>query len=111
MNHPVSDSSRQFLATHVSSENASEPFGLGSASLERLLNLEDPDEVGGELTGRGPLVLTGDALAVVVLHEVQQRGPCDGPRIDALHQDGAQVIAFSTVGARIGVELLLVLVG
>src|SRR6476661_4223665 len=95
----------------VPSENASEPFGLGRASLHRLLNLEDPDQVGGELTGGGPLVLTRHTLAVVVPDEVEQRGPGDGARIDALHQDGAEVIALRAVGARVGVELLLVLIG
>src|SRR3981081_3277171 len=92
------------------SENASEPFGLGRASLQFLLNLEDPDQVGRELAGGSPLVLAGHALTVVTADEVQQRGPGDGARIDALDQNGAQVVALGAVGARVGVELLLVLV-
>src|ERR1700750_1834225 len=92
----------------VSSENASEPFGLGRASLQRLLNLEDPDQVGGELTGGGPLVLTCHTLAVVVLDEVKQRGPGDGAGVDSLQHDGAEVESLGAVRAGIDVELLLV---
>src|SRR5829696_8386116 len=76
-----------------------------------LLDLEDPDQIGGELTGGAPLVVARHPLAVVVLHEVEQRRACDGARVDALHQDGARVVTLSAVGARLGVELLLVLLG
>src|SRR5262245_35477232 len=115
MNHPVAAPRDGVLYIlydqRVSSENASEPFGLGRASLERLLHLEDPDQVGGELTGGGPLVLASHALAVVVPDEVEQRGPGDGARVDSLQHNGAEVEALGAVRTGIDVELLLVLVG
>src|SRR5215207_7152136 len=91
--------------------NASEPFGLGRASLQRLLNLVHPDQTAGQLTWGGPLVVACDARAVVVAHVLQQRLSGDCPGVDALHQDRRQVVTLGTVGARLLVELSGVLLG
>ena len=71
----------------------------------RLLNLVDPDQGRGEFTGVGPLVLARHSLSFVGPGEVQQRFPGDGSGVDALCQDGAQVIALGAVGAGSLVEL------
>src|SRR5690606_27691528 len=63
----------------------------------RLLDLVDPDLRVGQLAVRAPLVLARQAGAVVGAHVLEHVGPGHLAVVDALGEDGGQVVGLDGV--------------